>query len=110
MTTNTKVIIPSKVAEVAETAQYTSNLCVTIIDKLTAYNPTGAIVTIVVSLVTAGGSGGGASRTVSVGVAPGRTYTFPEIVGHSLEVGDFISTSAGSAVLVLRSSGRQITQ
>ena len=110
MTTTTKVIIPSKVAEAVETTQYTSLNCMTIIDKFTAFNPTGAIVTLTASLVTSGGAGGGLSRTVSVGVAPGRTYTFPELVGHTLESGDFISTIAGTAAsLNIRASGRQIT-
>lgn len=109
MTTTTKVLIQSKVAEAVETTQYTSTNCLTIIDKFTAFNPTAGIVTLVVSLVASGGAGGGASRTVSVGVPAGRTYTFPELVGHSMESGDFISTIAGAASLNIRASGRQIT-
>lgn len=109
MTTITKVLFESKAASVAETTQYTSLNCQTIVDKFTAFNPTGATETLTVSLAASGGAGGGASRTVSIGVAPGRTYTFPELVGHTLEIGDFISTSSSAATLLIRSSGRQIT-
>ena len=38
------------------------------------------------------------------------TYTFPEVVGHVLEPGGFVSTLAGSAsALVIRASGREVT-
>jgi hypothetical protein len=41
---------------------------------------------------------------------PGETYTFPEIVGHTLPSGGFVSTLASAAAAVnLRASGREIS-
>jgi hypothetical protein len=41
---------------------------------------------------------------------PGETYTFPEIVGHILPSGGFVSTLASAAAAVnLRASGREIS-
>jgi hypothetical protein len=109
MTTTPKVLIPPKLAEAAETTQYTSDNCKTAIDKLTATNITGANATLTVHLVPSGGAAG-ASNAFSKVIAPGATWTFPEIVGHVLESGDVISTIAGTAsALSIRSSGRQFT-
>ena len=42
--------------------------------------------------------------------AAGETYTFPEIVGHSLAPSGFISTIAGAATSIsIRASGREVT-
>jgi hypothetical protein len=39
-----------------------------------------------------------------------ETYTFPEIVGHVLAPGGFISTIAGTASAInIRSSGREVS-
>lgn len=110
MTTTPKVLIPSKVAEAAETTQYPltqADSVRTSIDKFTAYNGTGANATLTVRLVPASGSAGAANTTVVKIIPSGRTETFPELVGHMLEPGDVISTS-GDAV-VIRASGRQFT-
>jgi hypothetical protein len=41
---------------------------------------------------------------------PGETYTFPEIVGHILPSGGYVSTLASAAAAVnLRASGREIS-
>jgi hypothetical protein len=41
---------------------------------------------------------------------PAEVYTFPELVGQVLGVGDFISTIAGTATSInMRVSGREVT-
>lgn len=94
----------------AESTQYTSTGVRTIIDKLTALNTTGAAVTITVKLIANGGVAGAGNTIVIKVLQPNETYTFPEIVGHVLEAGDFISTlaSAGASV-TMRSSGRLVS-
>ena len=43
-------------------------------------------------------------------IPAGETYTFPEVVGHVLEPGGFISVLSGSAsAVVIRASGREVT-
>jgi hypothetical protein len=105
------VIIPAKTAENAQTTQYTSTNATTIIDKLTATNYSAATATISVSLVTAGDTADDDNLIVKTkGLLPGETYTFPEIVGHSLANGGFISTIASAATSInIRASGRLVT-
>lgn len=110
MSTITAAIVPSKAAEGAQTTQYTSNGLKTIIDKFTATNTTAGNVTFAVNLVNSGGAAGAANLMFSRTLTPGQCYTCPELVGHTLEAGDFISTVAGAAAsITIRGSGRQIT-
>lgn len=104
-------IIPAKTAENAQTTQYTSNGVQTIIDKFTATNYSGAAATISVNLVTAAGSAGNDNLIVKTKtLQPTETYTFPELVGHVLPVGGFISTIAGTASAInIRASGRLVS-
>lgn len=106
-----KTLIQSKQAENAQTTQYTAANCKTIIDKFTATNTSAANVSLSVNLVASGGSPGVSNLVVNArAVAPGETYTFPELVGQVLEPGGFISTIAGAVTsLTIRSSGREIT-
>ncbi len=106
-----KNIIPRKQVEIAATTQYTAVNCKTIIDKFTATNTSLANVSIGVNLVVAEGVPGDSNLvTKSRIVAPGETYTFPELVGQVLESGGFISTSASAASsLTISASGREIT-
>jgi hypothetical protein len=64
-----------------------------------------------VNLVTTGGSAGNDNLIVKTKtLQPSETYTFPEIVGHSLASGGFISTIAGTATAInIRASGREIS-
>lgn len=105
------VLIQSKYAENAQTTQYTSSDVRTAIDKFTVTNVSSAVATIAVNLVPSGGSALASNQIVktrSVGV--GESYTCPELVGHWLAPGDFISTLAGTAsALVIRASGRSVT-
>jgi hypothetical protein len=104
-------IIPAKLAENAQTTQYTAVNCTTIIDKFTGTNTSGANVTISVNIVPNGGTAGGTNLVVDTRtIAPNETYTFPELVGHVLPPSGFISTIAGTAsAIVIRASGREIT-
>lgn len=108
MTTTPLVLIASKVAETASTPQYTSTNAKTAIDKLTTYNSTGAAISVTVNLV-ASGSAASAGNAFVKNIAAGTTYTWPEVVGHILESGGQIFTTASATGISLRSSGRQFT-
>lgn len=111
MTVTVSVLIPAKIAEAAQQTQYTSNNVKTIIDKFTATNFSGSAAVISVNLVTTGsGAGNENIITKTKTLQPSEVYTFPEIVGQVLNLGDFISTIAGTAAAInIRASGRQIT-
>lgn len=111
MSTTIKVLIPAKQAENAQTTQYTATNVKTIIDKFTATNTSAGAVTLSVNLVTVAGAAGDSNLIVKTkSLAAGETYTFPEIVGHTLEAGGFISTVASSATsITIRCSGREIS-
>jgi hypothetical protein len=104
-------IIPAKTAENAQTTQYISNGVQTIIDKFTATNYSATAATISVNLVTAAGSAGNDNLIVKTKtLQPSETYTFPELVGHVLPLGGFISTIAGTASAInIRASGRLVS-
>lgn len=94
----------------SQTTGYTSTGVRTIIDKYTAYNSDSGAVTLTVNLVASGGSAAATNIVVVKSLSAGETYTFPEVVGHVLEVGGFISEIAGSASkIVRRASGREVT-
>jgi hypothetical protein len=110
MSTAAKAIIPSKANENAQTTQYTSTDVQTIIDKFVVNNTTAGNVTFAVNLVNSGGTAGTANLILSKTILAGQCYTCPELIGHVLEAGDFISTIAGAAAsLTIRASGRQIS-
>lgn len=106
-----KNIIPAKNAENAQTTQYTAANVTTIIDKFTATNYSSNAVSINVNLVPSGETAGFSNLIVkSRRLQAGETYTFPEIVGHILPSGGFISTLATVAAAVnIRASGREIS-
>lgn len=111
MTITATVLIPSKTAEAAQTTQYVSTNASTIIDKFTAINYSSSNVTISVNLVASGDTSGDQNIIVkTLTISPSECYTFPEIVGHVLLSGGFISTlvSAASSVSI-RASGRTVT-
>lgn len=109
MTTIKKVFIEAKYLENAETTQYTASNVKAEIDKFTATNVTAGNVTVSVSIVPSGGAASTANRiTYTKTIPPGQTWPFPELVGHVLEAGDFISTLASAAnAIVGRASGRE---
>jgi hypothetical protein len=111
MTVTVKVLVPAKYAEATQTTQYTSTGVTTIIDKFTATNISGSAATISVNLVTTADTAGNTNLiTKTKTLQPSEVYTFPELVGQVLAVGDFISTIAGTGSAInIRVSGRQVT-
>ena len=106
-----KVLIPAKIAEAAQTTQYTAQNVTTIIDKFTATKISATAATISVNLVTLAGSAGNTNLiTKTKTLQASEVYTFPELVGQVLGIGDFISTIAGTASAInIRVSGREVT-
>jgi hypothetical protein len=111
MAVNVKVLIPAKIAENTQTTQYTATNVSTIIDKFTATNYSGSAATLSVNLVTQFDSAGNQNLIVKTKtLQAAETYTFPEIVGHVLAPGGYISTIAGTASAInIRSSGREVS-
>jgi len=110
MTVTVENIIPAKDAETVDTAQYTSANAQTIIDKFTATNVTAGILTISINIVPNAGSASNTNLIIDAkSIAVDETFTFPELVGHVLTEGDFISTNASATGLTIRASGRVIT-
>lgn len=110
MAVSTRVLIPAKIAENAQTTQYTATNVTAIIDKFTATNYSATAATISVNLVTISGTAGNDNLIVKTKtLQPSETYTFPELVGQVLASGGFISTIAGTATAInIRASGREI--
>ena len=111
MTVTVKVLVPAKLVVAATTKQYTANGVTAIIDKFTATNYSAVAATISVYLVTVSGSEGDLNLiTKTKTLQASEVYTFPELVGQVLGVGDFISTIAGTATSInMRVSGREVT-
>lgn len=111
MSVVTKPLITAKYASNSETTEYTAGAGTrTLIDKFTGYNSSGAGVVLSVKLVPSGGSAGASNLIIPKTIPAGETYTFPEVVGHVLEPGGFISVLSGSAsAVVIRASGREVT-
>ena len=111
MTVTVKVLVPAKLVVAAQTTQYTATGVTAIIDKFTATNYSGSAATISVNLVTVSGSTSNANLIIKTKtLQASEVYTFPELVGQVLGIGDFISTAAstGSAIN-MRVSGREVT-
>jgi hypothetical protein len=110
MAVATRVLIPAKIAENAQTTQYTATSVTAIIDKFTATNYSATAATISVNIVTVSGSAGNDNLIVKTKtLQPSETYTFPELVGQVIASGGFISTIAGTATAInIRASGREI--
>ena len=111
MAVNVKVLIPAKIAENTQVTQYTAQNVSAIIDKFTATNYSASAATLSVNLVTQFDSSGNQNLIIkNKTLLPSETYTFPELVGHVLQPGGFISTIAGTASAInIRSSGREIS-
>jgi hypothetical protein len=110
MSVTSKPLFTSAYASNAETTVYTATGVRTIIDKFTGYNGTGSAATLTVKLVASGGTAAATNIIVLKSLAAGETYTFPEVVGHSLEPSGFISVIAGTAsAVVIRATGREVS-
>jgi hypothetical protein len=106
-----RTLVESKAVEQVQTTQYTAPTTATIIDKMTAINYSAAVRTISVNIVPAGQTAASSNLVVqSKSLQPGEAYTFPEIAGHILTLGDSISTLGSlAASMSLRVSGREIS-
>jgi hypothetical protein len=111
MTVTSTVLISAKTAESVQTTQYTSTNVTTIIDKFTATNYSASSATLSVNLVISGDTADNDNLIVKTKtLQASETYTFPELVGHVLQSGGFISTIAGTASAInIRASGRVIS-
>ena len=111
MTVLNKALLPSKQMEATQTTQYTApTTAKAIIDTFTATNTSVAVASISVNIVTSTGTAGVTNLIVDAHeIAINDTYNFPELVGHVLEAGDFISTLGTASALTSRCSGREIS-
>jgi len=106
-----KTFVESKAVEQVQTTQYTAPTTAAIIDKFTVINYSAAARTISVNVVPAGQAALNSNLIVQTKtLQPGEAYTFPEIAGHILNLGDSISTLGSlAASMSLRVSGREIS-
>lgn len=111
MAVTATVLIPAKIAEAAQTTQYTAQSVTAIIDKFTATNYSAAAATLSVNIVSATDSAGNQNLIVKTKtLQPGETYLFPELVGQVIRASGSISTIAGTAsAMNIRCSGREIS-
>ena len=111
MAVTVKNIIPPKLAESAQTTQYTAVGVKCIVDKFTASNTSASPVTLAVNLVTFAGTAGALNLIVpAVSIDPGTVYKFPELIGQVMEASGFISTLASaSSALTISASGREVS-
>lgn len=82
-----------------------------IIDKLSVINTSAATVTVTVNVVQSGGSVATTNALINAySLVQNGTYGCPEIVGHVLNPGDFVSVTASAATAVnARLSAREVT-
>ena len=110
MTVTAKPLYAAGYLAATQTTLYTVTSGRTILDKCTAYNSDTATRTVAFNLVPNGGSAGASNKVLNKALAADETYTFPEIVGHVLESGGFVSAIADAAnKVVIRLSGREVT-
>lgn len=113
MAVTPKVLVDPLQAAAAESNVYISPTGGkgTIIDKFTGTNTTAAAVTLTIKLVKVATAAAASNTIVNVkSLAANECYTFPELVGHVLGPGDFISILAGAATsITVRASGRELS-
>lgn len=111
MAVTVKTLIPPKQMESTQTTQYIAASVKTIIDKATVTNTDTVNRTFSINLVQSGGSAATSNLIIDERtVVPNETYLCPELIGHTLDSGAFISTIASAATaLTMRVSGREIT-
>ena len=79
------------------------------IGAVTAYNGSGAPVSLTIYRVTSGGTAGTGNVVAKRTLAQDESYSCPELIGHVLEPGDAIYASASSAGAInLVISGRTL--
>lgn len=111
MTTTFTNLLSCKYLENTQTTQYTSAASKTIIDKCTVTNNSANNVVLSINIVNSGDTASATNRVLNQKLMePKETYLCPELIGHTLESGDFICTLASaSSSLTINISGRVIT-
>lgn len=111
MTVTVKTLVAPKQMEATQTTQYTATAVKALIDKATVTNTDTVNRSFSVNLVQSGDVAGSGNLIIDDRtVVPGETYLCPELIGHELEPGAFISTIASAATaLTLRVSGREVS-
>lgn len=108
-----KVLVETVTLSTSQTTQYTvpANVVATLLDKVTATNYSTVRCVVNVNLIPVAGLASDQNKIVmNRSLAPGQTYTFPELVGQTLTAGMTISTITDVAAAVnFRVSGREIT-
>lgn len=109
-------IIPSKYAEASQSVQYTvsspqNQTVKLVIDSFTVSNTGTSAATFSCNIVDDGNSADPSNEILpTTSIQPDQAYLCPELVGQTLEDGQFISTLCDTAnALVIRASGRLIT-
>lgn len=99
MTVGQKNIVPGVVLGAAAATYHTApastreRIC-----NATLTNDTGSVITCTVHIVTSGGTAGTLNKKISAyPLAPGETYTCPELLGRVLEPGDTIQALGNGA-------------
>ena len=111
MTVTVKTLIGPKYAEAATTIEYTASNVKALVDKFTVTNTGAADATLSVYFVSSDAAVGDSNLILNErGVAPGETYTCPEIVGHLVAKDYSIQVLASVAsTLVIMASGREVS-
>lgn len=112
MTVVSKALLETTQITNADVTYYTAPANTRVlIDKVTATNVTAGAVTLTANIVASGGAVGAANINISAqSLAGNTTYLCPEVAGHTLNPGDFLSfkASAGASINV-RVSGREVS-
>jgi len=106
-----KALVPAQLLAAAATTLYTAVGARGEITKATLTNTSASNVTVSVHLVLSGGSAGAGNVYIDgKTIAAHETYTCPELVGHGLAAGGFISAIAGTgSVLRFAVDGAEIS-
>lgn len=99
MTVGQKNIVPGVVLGATLTTLHTApastreRIC-----NATLVNDTASVIPCTVHIVTSGGTAGTLNKKISAyPLAPGETYTCPELIGRVLEPGDFVDALGDGA-------------
>lgn len=106
MTTQIAVILEATLATSTGVSK-SSDGCITMIDKITATNETGAAATATVQLISPDGA---LIQSFSKSLLGGASWPFPDVIGHVIDVGGKINVISPTADAIrFRISGRKFT-
>lgn len=106
MTTTVAVLLEGTFATAAGIS-YTSDQCVTALDKITCTNESAGIATGTVQLLSPDGT---LTQSFSKAIPAGASWPFPDVVGHTLAIGGKVNVLCPTAnAIKARISGRKFT-